>query len=207
MAGQISAYALEMLRRGPSGYLKVNAPELTKPKAKTLQDDWEAAHGGYRRRVAVLNATTEFHKLQLDPVALELAKMRDYSTLDIALVFGVPPYMLGLTAASDTYANVESRMIELAQFTLYPWARRAESTHDAELPAGTDMRINMAGLLRADTLTRYQAHKIAYDAEFLTTDEIRELEDRPPMAAQVAIEADNARRGLRVVNSAGGGPQ
>jgi hypothetical protein len=69
------------------------------------------------------------------------------------------------------------------------------------------MRINMAGLLRADTLTRYQAHKIAYDAEFLTTDEIRELEDRPPMAAQVAIEADNARRGLRVVNSAGGGPQ
>jgi HK97 family phage portal protein len=124
MAGQISAYALEMLRRGPSGYLKVNAPELTKPKAKTLQDDWEAAHGGYRRRVAVLNATTEFHKLQLDPVALELAKMRDYSTLDIALVFGVPPYMLGLTAASDTYANVESRMIELAQFTLYPRSRR-----------------------------------------------------------------------------------
>ena len=35
------------------------------------------------------------------------------------------------------------------------------------------------GLLRADTLTRYQAHQIALNAGFLTTAEVREIENRP----------------------------
>jgi HK97 family phage portal protein len=207
LAGLIGDYATAMLQRGPSGYLKVTAPQLTGPKAKELQNDWDRAHGGITRRTAVLNATTEFHKLQLDPVALELAKMRDYSTLDIALIFGVPPYMLGLVQASDTYANVESRMIELARFTLLPWSRRAEDAYDAELPRGTDMKVNMDSLLRGDTLARYQAYKLGVDGDWLTEDEIRALEDRPPMEAQREVEAIAARRGLRVVDATGGGPQ
>ena len=36
-------------------------------------------------------------------------------------------------------------------------------------------------LLRPDTLTRYQAHKIALDAGFLTIDEVRQLEHREPL--------------------------
>jgi phage portal protein BeeE len=34
------------------------------------------------------------------------------------------------------------------------------------------------GLLRADTKTRYDAYKIALDGQFLTVDEVRELENR-----------------------------
>lgn len=207
MAGLITGYAANMLRFGvPPGYLKVNAPQLTRDKALDLQRDWMRAHGGTVRSIAVLNATTEFHKLGLDPVALELAKMRDYSTLDIALIFGVPPYMLGLTQASDTYANVESRMIELSEFTLLPWARRAEATFDAELPRGTDMKINLDGLRRADTKTRYEAHKIALDAGFLLVDEVREIEDRPPVPAEAeAAQMAALQRQLRLVGGTGAG--
>ena len=89
--------------------------------------------------------------------------------------------MLGVPGDSSTYANVESRMIELRTFTLLPWERRIESTLDAQLPRGTGLRIRWDGLLRADTTTRYEAYKNAIDAGFMTVDEIRALEDLPPL--------------------------
>jgi phage portal protein BeeE len=224
LAGLIPTFAFNMLRRGvPAGYLKVNAPQLTEPKAKELQRNWMGAHGGLGRKIAVLNATTEFHALTMDPAALQLAQMRDYATQDVALVFGVPPYMLGLSGSGtrDTYANVESRMIELSQFTLLPWTRRVEATYDAELPRGTDMKINMDGLRRADTKTRYESHRIALGGNggiaWMTPDEIREIEDRPPLTDQQRAElagpaaqpaatapAEDVTQGLRVVE---GGPE
>jgi phage portal protein BeeE len=75
-------------------------------------------------------------------------------------------------------------MIEFAEFTLLPWAKRLEATFSAELPRGTGMKVNMDGLRRADTKTRYEAHKIALDGGFLTVDEVREIEDRPPLTPE-----------------------
>jgi phage portal protein BeeE len=207
LAQSINLFATNMLRRGvPLGYLKVNAPNLTREQAQTLQGDWMAAHGGLMRRIAVLNATTEFHALTLDAAAVELAKMRDLSTLDWALIFGVSPYLLGVTADARTYANVESRMIEFAEFTLLPWSKRVESTCNAELPRGTDMKINLDGLRRADTKTRYEAHRIALtEPAFLTVEEVRELEDRPPMPVEAEIEAAEAAAATRRLELLPGG--
>jgi HK97 family phage portal protein len=206
LAGQLSDYEVNALRSGvPNGYLKVNAPQLTKPKARQLQDDWMRAHGGAKKRIAVLNATTEFHAIGLDPAALQLAQMRDYSTMAWALIFGVPPYMLGLTQARDTYANVESRFTELARFCLLPWAARMESGCDSELPRGQDMKINLDALLRADTATRYAAHKIGLEAHFITIDEVRDLEDRPPLTAEQKAEAEAAQQASQRISLLTGG--
>jgi hypothetical protein len=40
--------------------------------------------------------------------------------------------------------------------------------------------MNVDALLRPDTKSRYEAHKVALDAGFLTIDEVRELENREP---------------------------
>jgi phage portal protein, HK97 family len=182
LAGAMRAFASNTLRRGvPNGYLQVTAPDVTEDAATALKAKWMEAHGGLMKSIAVLNATTNFTPLQLDPQALQLVEMRRYSLLDVALMFGVPPYMLGLPADSSTYANVESRMIEFGQFTLHPWVRRLESVLDAELPRGTSLRINLDALLRADTATRYAAHATALQAGFLTLDDVRQMEDLPPL--------------------------
>jgi len=188
LAQSMREFANNMLREGiPNGYLKVNSPQLTRDKAYELQREWMRQHGGPRKRIAVLNATTDFHALGLDPAALQLAQMRDYSLLDIALMFGVPPWFLGIRTDSNTYANITSRMIELAQFTLLPWCRRIEAAYDAEFARGTEMRINLDGLRRADTLTRYQAHQLALGDNshpgWMDVDEVRELENMPPLTA------------------------
>jgi HK97 family phage portal protein len=144
-------------------------------------------HGGSntRKSIAVLNATTEFHPIALSPIDSQLDKAREWSLRDIALAFGVPPYMLGIPGDSATYANVESRMIELRTFTLLPWIRRIESTLDAQFPRSTSIKIATDATLRADTLTRYQAYSVGLTGGWLTVDEIRAMENRPPLPEQV----------------------
>lgn len=173
-------FAGNMLRRGiPAGYLKVNQPDLTQEAADALKTRWEASHNGRRKRIAVLNAVTEFHELQLDPQAMQLLEMRRYSILDICLMFGVPPSLLGLPGDSSTYANVESRFIEFVQFCLFMWARRLEEALSAQIARGTSIKVNLDSLRRADTTTRYNAHKTGIDAGFLDVEEVRDMEDLP----------------------------
>lgn len=176
-------YAAQMLGRGiPAGYLKVNAPDLEQTEADRLKQKWWDAHGGSDRRIAVLNATTEFHPLQLDPQALQLAELLRLSAWEIALIYGIPPYKLGISMGSNnTYANIESASIDYVQDALLPWARRAEAAFDAVLPWGTTLKLNLDGLRRADTKTRYDAYAVGLSAGFLTIDEVRDRESLPPL--------------------------
>lgn len=163
----------------PAGYLKSTQPHLSPEDAADLKARWVAAHGG-KRGIAVLNATTDFTPLTFTPVDAEMIGAGQDFDRHVAQMFGVPAYMLGVPGDSSTYANVESRHRELVQFTLLPWLARIEEVLSAQLPAGTTVKVKLDGLLRADTLTRYQAYATALTAGFLTIDEVRALEDMPP---------------------------
>lgn len=165
----------------PAGYLQSSQPHLEEEEAKALKAKWLEQHGGSRRSIAVLNATTAFTPIQITPLDSALDTARQWSLRDVALAFGIPPYMLGVPGDSSTYANVESRMIELRAFTLLPWIRRIESTLDAQFPRGTTLKVKTAGLERADTKTRYDAYAVGIGSGFLTVDDVRTLEDLPPL--------------------------
>lgn len=185
LLGQIGAYSEGMYGSGvPSGYLKVNSPNVSTDQADSLRASWMDKHGAGRARgVAVLNSITEFTPLAFSPVDAALIESKKLSMLDIALAFGVPPYMLGLPAADSTYANVESRMLEFSQFTLLPWCRRIESGLDSEFALGTGLKVDMRGLLRADTAVRVSAYHYGITDGWMTADEVRDLEDMPPLTS------------------------
>jgi HK97 family phage portal protein len=184
LAWAVRQYAAGTFGAGiPSGYLKVTAPNPTQEQVDQLKSKWMAQHGGARRSIAVLNATTEFHPISISPIDAQLDSARTWSLRDIALAFGLPPYMLGVPGDSSTYANVESRMTELRTFTLLPWARRIEATLDAQLPGTTSVKLDLDATLRADTSTRWAAYSTALADGWLTKDEVRALEDRPPLPA------------------------
>jgi len=184
LACAVRQYAAGVFASGvPAGYLQSTAPNMTQEAADALKARWMAQHGGPRRGIAVLNATTAFHPIQISPVDSQLSAAREWSLRDVALAFGLPAYMLGVPGDSSTYANVESRMIELQTFTLLPWERRIESTLDAQFPRGTAVKIRTEALLRGDTTTRYNAYESALRAGWMTADEVRALEDRPPLGA------------------------
>lgn len=185
MAAALRDYTLGAFTAGvPAGYLKTSAPHLDQTQADDLKTRWMNAHGGIRRSIAVLNATTEFHPLTWSPTDLAAAEFAGITLGQIANMFGVPAYMLGAPTDSNTYANVEARHRELYQTTLLPWITRMEAVLDAQLPRGTSVRIEVDGFLRADTKTRFETYKIAVELGVLTVDEVRELESRPPLATQ-----------------------
>lgn len=192
LSSAMRAYAAGIFNTGiPSGYLKVNSPNITELQADTLKARWMAQHGGPKRSPAVLNAVTDFVPITISPVDSQLDTARTWSIRDIALAFGVPAYMLGVPGDSSTYANVESRMIEFRTFTLLPWIRRLEAVLDAQFPQGTEVKIVTDGLMRADTATRFTAYESALRAGWLTPDEVRALEDRPPLPEQVSTAPED----------------
>jgi phage portal protein BeeE len=76
-------------------------------------------------------------------------------------------------------------MIELYQLTLLPWIRRIEAVLSAQLPAGTSTRIEVDGLLRADTKTRMETYEIGIRTGVMTVDEARAYENRPPLSGVI----------------------
>lgn len=191
----IRTYAAGVFHTGvPAGYLKVTKDGLAQEKADELKSHWLAAHGGSTRSIAVLNATTEFHPLTFTPVDAALIEAMAANLTELANAFGVPPYMIGAPTDSNTYANVESRRMDLATFTYLPWSARIEACLDAQLPRGTSLKVGLEAMLRADTKTRFEAYTLAQlDATgskgWLTVDEIRALEDLPPLPEQRAEPA------------------
>lgn len=172
----------------PAGYLKANVPNLTQDQADNLKSRWMAQHGGRQRSIAVLNATTEFHPLTWSPVDMAAVDFARLSVASVALMFDMEPSMLGGSGDSMTYANVEQRQSAFYQLTLLPWIKASEAVLDSQLPRGTGVTIEVDAILRADSRTRADVEKLYLDAGVLTVDEVRALENRPPMSDVNATE-------------------
>jgi HK97 family phage portal protein len=180
-AKEMQKYTQGVYKSGiPNGILKVSNPNLTSEQAADLKAKWLENHGN-KRSIAILNSSTDFQPLSISPVDAQLLQMSQMSINDIALAFGLDPYMLGGSSDSNTYANVESRNIAFVQNTLLPWVRRIEETLNAETSRGTNVKMNLSGLLRADTATRTMAYATGIDKGWYTVDEVRAFEDLPPL--------------------------
>src|ERR1044071_5853210 len=112
---------------------------------------------------------------------MALVEARKFTLTEIELVFGLPVGWLGGQTSSRTYANIEQDAVNLIKFSLAGHIARFEQTLTLAFPRGTCARANLDAILRADTLTRYQAHQIGISTGFLTIDEARDLEHRPPI--------------------------
>lgn len=193
----VRGYSDDLFQRGvPNGYLKSSKPDLNEAAAKKLKDAWMRAHGGVRKSIAVLNATTEFEALDLDPQTTQFLDMKRLEAWEIAQMFGVPPSKLGINMGeSNTYANRESDNVAFVQDSLLPVARKFEAAIDALLPRGTSLKIDFRQALRGDTTSRYDSYSAGLAAGFLTIDEVRDAEDLPPLPpaeeepAPLALEA------------------
>ena len=164
----------------PTGVLKSSNPDLTDTEAQDMKAQWLANQSS--RSIAVLNAATDFTPLSWNPEELQLVEARKMTLTELELVFGLPVGWLGGQTSSRTYANIEQDAVNLIKFSLAGHLARFEQTLSLAFPRGTQARANLDAVLRSDTLTRYQAHKIGIEAGFLTKDEAREYEHRPPLA-------------------------
>jgi HK97 family phage portal protein len=181
-AAQVDGYASSTFKSGvPAGYLKVETPGLQQTQADALKTAWMNAHGGDRRSIAVLNATTSFNPISLSPIDAALGESKRLSIADVAFAFGLDPLTLGISLAnSATYTNVQQAWANHRDFGLSLWISALQDTLSALLPGSQGVAVNLDGFAQPEASERYASYAAAITAGILTVDEVRALEGLPP---------------------------
>jgi HK97 family phage portal protein len=171
----------------PSGVL-TSDQRINQADAMDLKARWKAFHQGHRD-IAVLGSGAKFQAITIPPEEAQFIATQKFSVATICRFYRVPAEMMaGETAGHEAYTSPEMRGTDFLTFTLRPWLYRIERAISRQLlPSTQTAKFNAGGMVRATLLDRYQAHKIAKEAGFLTTNEIRELEDRPPLPEGGAV--------------------
>lgn len=144
-----------------------------------ILDDFEDSMA--TRSWAFVGAGLEAKPLQWSPEQLQLGAARDYAVLEIARLMGVDPEELGVSTTSRTYANSESRRLDLIDFTLAAYVNSLEdrlSMSDVTQP-GRYVRAEYGGFLRSDTQSRMNTYLVGQQVGVYDADRIGELEDLP----------------------------
>lgn len=174
-------------RATPAGYIKLKNSLNKEGSAERLKARWESLYRGNRNahKVAVLEDGAEFEPLAIPMRDAMYVEQQNFTVQQIARLYGLPAFALGVkTGDSLTYANVGASQMQLRD-ALRPTATRIEQALTADIDLFPrkpnkfyEARFNFDELLRADRLTRYQAHALGV-GRWLTPDEIRLIEQLP----------------------------
>lgn len=167
----------------PNGVLKSDQ-HLTADAAKQAKTAWNESQGA-RKGVAVLGAGLSYQQIFLSPSDAQFLESQKFTVTQVARLFGVPASLMlaSIEGSTQTYANVEQDWLGYIRFSLMSYLVEIEDALSELLPRGTAAKFNVEALLRSDTTTRYNAHKVALDAGFMTVAEVRDIENLGPLPA------------------------
>jgi HK97 family phage portal protein len=155
--------------------------DITKDQAKTLVDSWEGNHKGLHRshRPAVLYGGAKFTTTTVDPSQSQLLEERRFAIEEVARIFRVPPFMLGVTTAgSVSYNSVEQQMLFFMQHTIQPMVQKLEIGFSRLLQNEQSfLKFNLNSMVRADLATRTESYSKALLAGYMSVNDVRALED------------------------------
>ena len=182
MSIAVNEYAARYFNGGgtPSLVVHTENPDLSQEDADLIKQKIMMQYGG-RSREPLIAGGLKIEKMNEDADKSQLVESRQFDLTEIANMLGIPPYYLGAPNSSRTYSNVQEEQLQLLRFALFPWMIRFEQAFSDLLPRGQVAKFNVDAFLRADTLTRYQAHEIGLRSGFLTVDDVRKIEDLEPL--------------------------
>ena len=165
----------------PSGVL-TSDQRIGQPEADQLKARWKQAHKN-KRDIAVLGSGARFAPVSIAPNEAQFVEAQKFNVSTICRIYGVPPEAMGgETAGHEAYSSPEMRSTDLLLWSVRPWLYRVERGVSRLLPSTQRARFNAGGMVRATLLDRYRAHELGIKAGWLLRSEVRELEDRPPIA-------------------------
>lgn len=124
----------------------------------------------------------DFNAVAINPEESQFIQTMKLNATQIAAIFGIPPeWVGGETGGSLTYNSPEQNSLQVYKIVLLPWLTLIETCLSRLLPERQFVIFNSDGLLRGDTKTRYESHALAITNGFLTINEVREIENRPPI--------------------------
>jgi HK97 family phage portal protein len=150
-------------------------------------DQWGNKFGGMdnAKKVAMLQEGMTFKPVSMTNVDAEVVDILKLSGVDCARIYKIPlPMVNDLDKAN--YNTIEQLLIQFVVFGLLPWVKRHEQSMMRDFLLPKDRRdyfieFNLAGLLRGDQKSRYEAYAIGRQWGWLSVNDIRRLENMPPV--------------------------
>lgn len=172
----------------PGGVLE--HPGILKDPEK-LRESWNQVYQGTRNshKVAVLEEGMKYHSIGIAPEDAQFLETRKYQVNEICRIFRVPPHLVG-DLERATFSNIEHQSIEFVQHTIRPWIVRWEQAIARALLSLEERtlyfaRFNVDGLLRGDYKSRMEGYAVGRQNGWLSTNDIRRLEDLPLVATEL----------------------
>lgn len=168
-----------------SGILQTEQ-RLTADQADALKQRWKAKMSGLDKshEVAVLDSGASFQQVSMPAKDSQFLESRTFEVEEIGRWFGVPHFLLGLTAKSTSWGTgLEQQAIGWVKFDLHPtWLAPTEQRVTKELLGpSVEARYKIEGLLRGDSAARSQFYNVMRQVGAFSANDIRDLEDLPPI--------------------------
>lgn len=163
----------------PPGTFKNSQQTIDADDAKTIKERLVTAIRTHEP--IVYGKDWDYNAITIPPNQAQFVETQKLTANTIAAIYGIAPEEIGGEPANSlTYSNEEMRQTtRLAN--LRPWLVRVETGLSALLPELQYVRFNGDATVRADLKTRYDVYKVAREIGLLSLDEIRTVEDRPPL--------------------------
>ena len=157
---------------------------LDAEKAEEWREVWEAAHRGVNNShlTGVIGGGAEIEQFPISLADAQFVEASNMTADDVAAIYHVPTSFIRDTPTPTS--DVDNMLF--VTYALGPIYSVIEQTLSADrdlFPRGSDMFCEFLAdaLLRPDTKTRYEAYRLARQAGWLTPNEIRALENYPPV--------------------------
>ncbi len=188
-----------------SGVLK-HPGRLSKEASDNLAESWRNTHSGVQNahKIAVLEEGMTFDKIALTNEDAQFLQTRQFQVLDICRLYRVPPHKLA-DYGRATFNNLEQQQQGYIDDCLGPHTLQLEGLMDDLLLFDDERALyadyfDVTGMLRGDTVRRYQSYQIGLLNGFLSRNEVRAQENLNPIPG-----GDEYRVPLNTGDPLGGG--
>lgn len=203
LAIALESYAARFFGQGATTSGIIEFPgNLSPDQAKNLVDGFDARHKGFRKshKTGVLSGGAKYVQTTMENDRAQFIDSRRMAVEDVARAFNIPPHLLGLPG-TNTYSSVEQNNIAFVTHTLRPIVQKLESAFTplmASEPGGATafIKFTLDGLLRGDANSRFTAYSTGLQAGYLTINDIRRLEDLPPVTGGEIIRVPLANMNI-----------
>lgn len=183
-------YGARFYKNGMRPSVVMEYPQKLGPTAiQNLRESFEQVYGGVENahKIAVLEQGATLKTISVSAKDAQFLEQEQYSDERIAMLFGIPPHMVGLLSKSTSWGSgISEQTLGFLKYTLEPLLVFWEKSLERCLLSNTResryfIKHNLNAFLRADIKARYEAYAIAVDKGLMCRDEPRALEDLDPI--------------------------
>jgi HK97 family phage portal protein len=137
-----------------------------------------------------LSGGAKWTPITVAPEDAQFLGTRAAANLDMAMLFGIPPHMIGQVDRTTSWGTgIEQQGIGFLTYTFADWLCMFEDAWSGMLPRGTTAVADTTALQRTDTAGRMSSYVQARTAGVLTQNEARGKENLPPVEGGDDINA------------------